>query len=154
MFIQKYFENKVPEARCSLSISQGLEKLFPKAGALIEHGNFKEALDTIFAFVRTANKYFDEEQPWVTIKSNVEKCKETLNTCIQIIANLSLLLEPFLPFSSAKVRKMLKIEKAVWQKIEIAAGLDLGAVEILFERIDKKAILEEEEKLASQVRNQ
>jgi len=154
VFIQKYFENKVPEARCSLSISQGLEKLFPKAGALIEHGNFKEALDTIFAFVRTANKYFDEEQPWVTIKSNVEKCKETLNTCIQIIANLSLLLEPFLPFSSAKVRKMLKIEKAVWQKIEIAAGLDLGAVEILFERIDKKAILEEEEKLASQVRNQ
>jgi len=147
VFIQKYFENKVPKAQCNQSILQSLKKFYSSVGELIEHGNFKEALDTIFAFVRTANKYFDEEQPWITIKNDIEKCKETLNTCVQIIANLSLLLEPFLPFSSAKIKNMLKIEKANWQHIEVPAGLELGKVEILFERIDKKVIQEEEARL-------
>ena len=108
---------------------------------------FKEALDTIFAFIRTANKYFDEEQPWITVKSDVEKCKVTLNTCVQIIANLSLLLDPFLPFSSAKVRAILKVEKTSWKYVQVPAELELGSVEILFERIDKKVIQEEEVRL-------
>ncbi len=147
IFIQKYFENKVPKGKCDQNILQSLTKLYPRIGELIEKGNFKEALGTIFVFVRAANKYFDEEQPWITIKSDVEKCKKTLNTCVQIIANLSLLLDPFLPFSSAKIRNFLKIEKTVWQYIEIPSDLELGQVEILFERIDKKIIQEEEARL-------
>jgi methionyl-tRNA synthetase len=147
VFIQKYFSNKIPEGRCNQNIIQSLEKLYPCTGELIEQGNFKEALDAVFAFIRAANKYFDEEQPWITIKSDVEKCKGTLNTCVQIIANLSHLLEPFLPFSSAKVRNLLKIEEATWQYIEVPSGLELGQVEILFERIDKKVIQEEEARL-------
>jgi len=150
VFIQKYFENKVPEGQCNRNILESLEKLYPRIGELIERGNFKEALDTIFAFVRTANKYFDEEQPWITIKSDIERCKGSLNTCVQIIANLSLLLEPFLPFSSAKTRNMLKIEKVAWQYVQVPAGLELGTVEILFERIDKKIIQEEEIRLKQQ----
>lgn len=147
VFIQKYFENKIPKVQCNQNIYQSLTKLYPHIGELIEQGNFKEALDTIFVFVRAANKYFDEEQPWITIKSDIKKCKETLNTCVQIIANLSHLLEPFLPFSSAKIRNILKIENVVWQCIEVPSGLELGHVVILFERIDKKVIQEEEVKL-------
>ncbi len=150
VFIRKYFENKVPDAQCSQNIFQTLSKLYPCIGELIEKGNLKEALNTIFAFVRSANKYFDEEQPWITIKNDIPKCKETLNTCVQIIANLSLLLDPFLPFSSEKVRNILKLGKSTWQCIEIPAGLSIGQVEILFERIDKKVIEEEEIKLNKQ----
>lgn len=147
VFIQKYFDSTVPEAQNNRDILQHIKELYPYTGELIEQGNFREALDTVFAFVRAANKYFDEEQPWITIKNDTEKCKETLNTCVQIIANLSLLLEPFLPFSSARVRNMVKIEKAVWQYTEIKSGLKLNPVEVLFERIDKKVIEEEESKL-------
>lgn len=164
VFIQKSFEGKVPETQgnqgcfseqqdilsTSPSIIQSLIRLYPIVGSLIEHGCIKEALDTIFAFVRTANKYFDEEQPWITVKSEITKCKETLNTCVQIIANLSLLLDPFLPFSSAKIRDILKIGNAVWKYIEIPAGFELGQVEILFERIDKKVIQEETIRLTNQ----
>lgn len=124
-----------------------LTSIYNDAGKLIEDANFKEALETIFTFIRTANKYFDEEQPWITVKSDIEKCKQTLNTCIQIIANLSILLYPFLPFSSAKVQGMLNIANTSWHPIKVAAGLKLNAVEILFERFDKKVIHEEEEKL-------
>jgi len=124
--------------------------LYSGVGKFIEQGNFKEALDTIFAFIRTANKYFDEEQPWITVRSDIERCRESLNTCVQIIANLSILLEPFLPFSSAKVQDMLKLTNITWQYVQVPAGLELGPVEILFERIDKKAIQEEESKLKRQ----
>lgn len=147
VFIQKSFEGRVPEAQGNKEIIQSLIKLYPIVGNLIEQGNFKEALYTIFAFIRTANKYFDEEQPWITVKADIEKCKVTLNTCVQIIANLSILLNPFLPFSSAKVRDMLKIGSISWQYIGIPAGFELEQVEILFERIDKNIIKEEEVKL-------
>jgi len=150
VFIQKSFDGKVPHAQANTVILESLSQLYPSVGNLIEQGNCKEALDTIFTFIRTANKYFDEEQPWLTVKSNIEKCKETLNTCIQIIANLSMLLNPFLTFSSEKVRNILSMEFAAWKFIEIPAGLELGAVDILFERIDKKVIQEEEARLKSQ----
>lgn len=147
VFIQKSLDGKVPETQRHPDIIQSITKLYPTVGTLIEQGSFKEALDTIFAFIRTANKYFDEEKPWITVRNDIEKCKETLNTCVQIIANLSLLLEPFLPFSSHKVRNILKIGKPVWEYVEIPAGFELGPVEILFERIDKKVIQEEEARL-------
>lgn len=67
-----------------------------------------------------------------------------------IIANLSNLLEPFILFSSAKIKNILHIEITVWHCIEIPAGLELGQVEILFERIDKKVISEEELRLKKQ----
>ncbi len=147
LFILKSFEGKVPEANTNPAIIQPLSRLFSTIGGLIEKGNFKEALDNIFTLIRAANKYFDEEQPWITVKSDMEKCKETLNTCVQLIANLSILLDPFLPFSSAKVRNFLGIENATWQHTQIPVGRELGQVEILFERIDKKVIQEEEQKL-------
>ena len=147
VFIQKSFDDKVPETNSTPTVLQPLSQLYSIVGGLIEKGHFKEALDTIFTLIRAANKYFDEEKPWITVKSDMEKCKETLNTCVQLIANLSILLDPFLPFSSAKVRNFLGIENTTWQYAHIPAGWELGQVEILFERIDKKVIQEEEQKL-------
>lgn len=147
VFIQKSFENKVPEGQCNPQIRQSLQELYSIVGKLIEQGNCKEALETIFAFIRSANKFFDEEQPWLTVKDNLEKCKETLYTCIQIIANLSILLEPFLPASSAKIKSMLKIQATGWNYIEIPSASQIGEVAILLERIDKKVIEEEIKKL-------
>jgi methionyl-tRNA synthetase len=69
---------------------------------------------------------------------------------VNIIANLSLLLEPFIPFSSEKVRNILKIGKSTWQYVNIDAGLEIGPVEILFDRIDKNVIQDEESKLYNQ----
>ena len=69
---------------------------------------------------------------------DIQKCSETLNTCIQTIANLAVLLEPFLPFSSEKGKSMLSIDSTGWHPISIPSGLKLGPVDILFERIDKR----------------
>ncbi len=147
VFIQKSFESKVPEGQCHPDIKKSLIELYGKVGDLIERGNFKDAIETVFLFIRSANKYFDDERPWISVKEDIDKCGEALHTCVQIITNLSILLSPFLPFSSAKIQNILKIKTEGWRYIEVTSGLIIDNVSILFERIDKKSILEETEKL-------
>jgi methionyl-tRNA synthetase len=147
VFIQKYFNGQIPKAQYDTTIKQHLAELYSNVGGLIESGNLKEALETIFSFIRSANKYFDEEQPWISNKNNLEKCSRTLATCALIIANLSVLLKPFLPFSSKKIQDMLGIDIDNWAYFELPEEKEITAVSILFERLDKKIIVEEEDKL-------
>jgi methionyl-tRNA synthetase len=149
VFIQKSFNGIVPNGKCNSDINKTLHRLYIIVGDFIECGNLKDAIETIFSFIRSANKYFDEEQPWITVKGNVERCKDTLYTCVQIIANLSVLLQPFLPNSSSDIHKTLKITKLEWVYIEVPTELKIDEVRILFERIDKKKIEEEIQKLKS-----
>lgn len=128
------------------SIKQDMELLYIGTGKRIEKGNVRDAIGEIFAFIRKSNKYFDTEQPWITRNSDAKKCGNTLYNCVQIIANLAVLLYPFLPFSSEKVCNWLDI-KNEWKIQQVSAGFRLPEIEILFERLDKKIIDEEMEKL-------
>ena len=108
----------------------------------------EDAINEIFDFVRSANKFFDSEQPWITRNTDKSACDNTLYQCVQIIINLAILLSPFLPFSSDKVLRWFHIS-AKWEKQSVSAGYILPEIEILFQRIDKKVIEEETEKLKS-----
>ncbi len=147
VFIYKSFQGRIPEGHWDSANKQVIQTLYETTGNLIEAGCFKDALDGIFTFIRSANKYFDAQQPWQTIKEDPEKCHDTLYTCVQIILNLSNLLEPFLPFSAAKIRQMLLSGDPDWTLKETKGGLIIATPEILFERIDKKVIDEETHKL-------
>lgn len=152
VFIQRFFDNQVPGTAADADKIEAIRGLYSVIGSAIEQGNLKEALESIFSFIRTANKYFDEEQPWITVKNDPEKCKKTINTCVQIIANLSSLLNPFLPFSAGKIRDFLALGSPSWQFVHIAPGTGLKNVELLFDRIDKKVIQQEEERLKENLR--
>ena len=145
-FINKYWDGIIPAGTDNIETNKKIDELFVTTGELIEKGAFKEAIGGIFDFVRAANKYFDTEQPWITRETNENACKNTLYQCVQIIANLAVLLYPFLPFSSEKVCRWLDINNK-WERKSIPAGLCLPDIEILFQRIDKKVIEEETEKL-------
>lgn len=145
-FINKYWNGIVPDGTYNPEIYKELEQLYVTTGKLIEKGSFKDALRTLFDFIRAANKFFDTEQPWVTRTNNETACKNTLYQCVQIIANLAVLLYPFLPFSSGKVCGWLNIDHN-WEPHSVPAGYQLPEIEILFQRIDKKVIEEESEKL-------
>jgi methionyl-tRNA synthetase len=112
----------------------------------VAKGCLKDTLDGIFEFIRYANKYFDSSEPWLTRISDPERCSDTLFNCVQIIANLSVLLQPFLPFSSEKVFGWLGLT-AKWEPQFVPSGYALPQTEILFERIDKKVVDEELAKL-------
>ena len=147
-FINKYWDGVVPCGVPDEEISRQIDELFAETGRLIEKGAFKDAIGGIFEFVRSANKYFDTQTPWITRTTDEKACQNTLYQCVQIIANLAVLLAPFLPFSSEKVCAWLQISNE-WNRKEIPEGYRLPEIQILFERIDKGVIDIETEKLKS-----
>lgn len=147
VFIEKAFDNIIPFGVIDNSIKIQLTELYNEVGIKIEKANFKNGLEDIFSFIRSANKYFDEKQPWILIKENVLECQNVLYNCALIIANLSNLLEPFIPETCIKIRSFLSIEKAKWEYIERLEENRLNKIVVLFERIDKKKIDEEVKRL-------
>ena len=145
-FIEKYFGGAVPPGNLETELRQSVTALYPSVGAKIENGQLKEALDTIFEYVRFGNKYFDANQPWKTRTEAPDRCGETLFSCVQIIANLAVLLSPFLPFSSEKVCGWLTL-KTEWAVQSVDAGYRIPPVSILFERLDQSVAVDELAKL-------
>lgn len=148
-FIVKSFEGRVPCGRMDETVKNRLESLYATVGQLLEAGKCKEALEAIFALIRSANKYFDERKPWAQLGENSADCADTLFTCVQIIANLSSLLSPFLPFSCAKLHSFLGLPETGggWAYSEVPPCRPLHSPEPLFERIDISRIEEELDKL-------
>lgn len=145
-FIYQYEGAAVPHGKADAQIDEKLAALYPAVGSLIEKGSLKDGLDTVFEFVRFANKYFDTERPWETRTVDPSKCADTLYNCVQIIANLAVLLEPFLPFSSSKIKRWLAVGDG-WSVKAVPAGFEIPKPDILFERLDKKRVDEELERL-------
>ncbi len=149
-FINKSFKGNIPAGNLGEDWVDATMDLYQKAGALIEKGRLKEALELIFVYIRQANKYFDEQKPWVQIKKNREECGATLYGCVQLIANLANLLQPFVPFSCDKIRSFLALGHPAWQFVSVPAGTRIGQLELLFERIDPGKIEDETSRLEGQ----
>jgi methionyl-tRNA synthetase len=145
VFIDKYFGSVIPQGKLRTDIEARIKQLYPCVGKKIEQCQFKDALDEIFSCIRFSNKYFDSEKPWETRNTDITACKDTLFNCIQLIANLAILLRPFLPFSSTKIIRWLSL-KSDWSPHYVESGFIISEHEILFERIDKDVIIEESRK--------
>ena len=85
--------------------------------------------------VEVANKYYDEQKPWIQRKENVEEFNNTIFTCATIIANLSNIFEPFMPRACVKIREYLHIDEKTWDLIIPKANIKLENIETLFERM-------------------
>ncbi|KOO51965.1 methionine--tRNA ligase [Viridibacillus arvi] len=148
-FIEKSFDKQIPKGILNTSIKLQTQKLYDEVAIAIEQGHFKAPLEEIFSYIRSANKYFDEQQPWLQVKDDEVGCANTLATCVYIIANLSQLLEPFIPFSTKKIRDMLGITNVSWHEL-VELPTSIQYVEPLFERLDIALIDEEYQHLISQ----
>jgi methionyl-tRNA synthetase len=145
-FIEKYRSGTIPDGTLEEEIAGRINALFETTAEKIEAGQFKDALEDIFEFVRFGNKYYDSNEPWKTRTANPAKCDQTLYSCVQIIANLAVLLHPFLPFSSEKLVEWLKLTSE-WEFQHVPAGLALPEISVLFRRISREEITMEEDKL-------
>lgn len=150
-FIEKYYDGIVPKGSINIELKDKAEGLYKSVGEAIEQTKFKVALETIFDAVRFANKYFDEKQPWKQREDDPVSCEETIYNCVYLIANFANLLEPFLPFSSERVRNTLSIVKQSWEPQNTLPNR-IDNVQPLFERIDVKQIEHEVEKLYGAVK--
>ena len=152
----KYFGGKVPAAgELTEYDRQTIADFCNIKGQLEELLNnfrFRDAQKEAMNLARIGNKYLADMEPWKLAKTDMARTATVLNVALQIAANLSIAFEPFLPFSSAKLRKMLNIEHAEWAQLGsvdlLPAGHQLGEVSLLFEKIEDEAIQAQLDRLA------
>ncbi len=118
----------------------------------IENYRFREALKDAMNFARIGNKYLADSEPWKLIKTDAERVKTILNIALQITANIAIAIEPFMPFSAAKILGMLACEKFGWERLGamdlLAAGHQIGEPTLLFEKIEDDVIQKQLDRLA------
>ena len=117
----------------------------------IENYRFREALKDAMNFARIGNKYLADSEPWKLIKTDTERVKTILYIALQITANIATAIEPFMPFSAAKILSMLAVEKFGWDSLGsmelVAEGHTIGTPSLLFEKIEDETIQRQLDKL-------
>ena len=153
----KYFNGIVPQAgeladvdsAAIAEIRQSVEALT----AALDTFHFREALKEAMNIARIGNRYLQETEPWKVAKTDPERVKTILNVAIQICANIAIAFEPFLPFMSEKLLRMLNGDKISWDMLGcfdlVPAGAQLQQPELLFEKIEDDVIQAQLDRLAA-----
>jgi len=144
----KYFDGKVPACgeltdydknsmEACMEVKQQIE-------TLLDNFHFRDAQKEAMNLARIGNKYLADTEPWKVAKTDMTRVGTILNLSLQIAANLTIALEPFLPFSTAKLRTMLGMEAGDWATLgrsdQLAVGHQTGTPSLLFEKIEDEAI--------------
>ena len=145
---KKYFEGVVPACGELLDIDkQTLEEfkdVKQKVEALLDAFRFRDAQKEAMNLARIGNKYITECEPWKVWKTNPERVKTILYVSLQLVANLAIAFEPFLPFSSKKLRQLINMDTCDWSQLGstdlLKANHHLAEPELLFEKIEDETI--------------
>jgi methionyl-tRNA synthetase len=151
----KYFGGKVPEITALTEADKATLEEIPALGKGVEESlelfRFREAVKRAMDLARLGNKYLADTEPWKVFKSQPDRVKTILNISLQIAANLSLVMDPFLPFSMQKLREMLRFGETSWDRIGsdalLPSGHEIGEASLLFDKIEDEQIQKQLDKL-------
>ena len=152
---QKYYEGLVPERgeltdfdRETLAEFDGIKTRLEN---LLDNFKFRDAQKEAMNLARIGNKYIADSEPWKVIKTDPERVKTIINISLQLTANLAIAFEPFLPFSSKRLREMLNMDSFRWEQLGstnlLASGKQLGKPSLLFSKVEDSAIEAQTNKL-------
>ena len=152
---KKYYEGVVPACGELTDYDRAtiaeLSEIKSSLESNIENYRFREALKDAMNFARIGNKYLADSEPWKLIKTDAERVKTILNIALQITANIAIAIEPFMPFSAAKILSMLACDKFGWERLGamdlLAAGHQIGEPSLLFEKIEDETIQKQLDRL-------
>ncbi len=152
---KKYFNGVVPECgelqEVDLKAIEEFKDVKQKVEALLDTFKFRDAQKEAMNLARIGNKYITDCEPWHVAKTDMERVKTILYLSLQLVANLEIAFEPFLPFSSARLREMLNITDTDWAQLGstelLKPGHQLGTPALLFEKIEDEAIEAQLQKL-------
>lgn len=145
---EKYFEGKVPPQGVLTDLDKAtldeMGQIPVRVAESLSHFHFREALAGMMNLARLGNKYLTESEPWKVISIDPGRVGTILNISLQICAQLSIVAQPFLPFTAQKMRKMLNIPEYNWDDSALLTWLSaehpLNKAELLFEKMDDKTI--------------
>ena len=152
---KKYFNGVVPECgelqEVDLKTIEEFKDVKQKVEALLDTFKFRDAQKEAMNLARIGNKYITDCEPWHVAKTDMERVKTILYLSLQLVANLEIAFEPFLPFSSARLREMLNVTDTDWAQLGstdlLKPGHQLGTPALLFEKIEDEAIEAQLQKL-------
>ena len=147
--IDKYYEGKIPNPK---ALDDGDNKILKEVVSLknemesnLDEFKFREALKNLIGIARIGNKHLADNEPWKIKSENPERVEQILKTSFEIVTYLAVLSEPFLPFTSEKLKKMIGINKTEWSNIDnLGSEIDFNFIitnkEMLFRRIEDSEI--------------
>ncbi|MBI2270285.1 MAG: methionine--tRNA ligase [Bacteroidetes bacterium] len=152
----KYYGGKVPEAdqfsKNDLSLLEEIVKYPKKIGDSLDNFRFREALAELMNLARLGNKYLADNEPWKIAATDEKRVRTIMNISLQISANLTALMEPFLPHSAKKLSEMLNLKDLHWRDAEcidlLKTGHQLGKASLLYDKIEEPEIDKQIQKLA------
>ena len=152
---KKYYDGIVPAAgtltEYDLETIREFRGVKEQVEKLIEEFRFRDAQKEAMNLARIGNKYLADSEPWKVIKTNPERVKTVINLSLQLVANLAIAFEPFLPFSSERLRGMLNVERPEWDRLGstdlLPEGHQLNEPALLFEKIEDAVIEAQIQKL-------
>ena len=151
----KYYGGEVPACGALLPEDEATIAEFKdvkdKVEYLLDHFRFRDAQKEAMNLARIGNKYLADAEPWKVIKTDPERVKTILYIALQLVANLATAFAPFLPFSSERLRRMLKLQTLDWSRLGqtdlLPAGHQIDQAELLFEKIEDEVVTAQVEKL-------
>lgn len=154
---QKYYEGEVPAAGALNATDsetlQQLSELTQKIEQSLERYRFREAQQELMNIARLGNKYLADEEPWKLIKTDAERVKTVMYVALQVATALAITSEPFLPFTSEKLKNILQLSSTAWEQVKqnptalLPTGHKIGVATLLFEKIEDTAIAKQLERL-------
>ena len=154
---QKYYEGEVPAAGAlnatDTETLQQLSELTQKIEQSLERYRFREAQQELMNIARLGNKYLADEEPWKLIKTDAERVKTVMYVALQVATALAITSEPFLPFTSEKLKNILQLSSTAWEQVKqnptalLPTGHKIGVATLLFEKIEDDAIAKQLERL-------
>lgn len=154
---QKYYEGEVPAAgvlnTTDSETLQQLSELTQKIEQSLERYRFREAQQELMNIARLGNKYLADEEPWKLIKTDAERVKTVMYVALQVATALAITSEPFLPFTSEKLKNILQLGTTAWEQVKqnptalLPTGHKIGVATLLFEKIEDAAIAKQLERL-------
>jgi len=153
-FTDRFFDGTVPELQnpnqADLAALGEISNAQSAVAEAYENFHFRDAISLTMNLARTGNKYLTDTEPWKTRKTDLNACANSIHVCLQITAALSVLFEPLLPFSMARLRTYLNLNECNWQTVSnqmLKHGGRVQAGEILFKKVDDEQIEAQIQKL-------
>ena len=149
----KFFDKKVPKRSddsADNKVFYELDDLKGKVELSIQNFKFREAMSYVIDVARLGNKYLTDTEPWKIFKENPDRVKDIIHNSVQIVANISILCEPFIPFTSKKIKELLNITDINWDNVSssiVNVGHEISGKAHIFSKIEDQAIEDQIKKL-------
>lgn len=135
-FLKKKFGGAIPNGKVDEGVIELTKSAYEEFGDKVRKGEMRDLSKAMISYIHYANKYYDDNAPWILVKNNIEAFNNVTASCLYIMANMVNLFSPVLPQATEKLKNMLQLEKTIWEPITLKKDLVLSEIDVLYSKIE------------------